>query len=323
MVRTVEFILYPGVLGLDVTGPLEVFHTATRIVKRTTGGNDGYEFYFSASRKGPVLTSSGMGIAADCTFGCKRPVDILLVPGGDGIEERMSDLELLHHVKVREEEGSRIVSVCKGAFLLGAAGLLDGRRTATHWSAADALAACCPSARVAHDAIFVKDGQVYSSAGVTAGIDLALAIVEEDFGVALAVETARYLVLYYRRPGSQAQFSAPLKAEAAAGERFAALHRWLQEQCDSAITVEQMAEYSAMSVRHFSRVFKSETGVSPNRYLETLRLDRAREIMSSGGESLERIAELCGFGREERLRRAFLRRFGVTPSQYRLHFMHS
>lgn len=264
---------------------------------------------------------SGPEIVANATFKEQSPADTLLVPGGIDVESVIENPAFMAYIRKRAKQVKRIISVCKGAFILAAAGLLDGKEAATHWYFTDELSRKHPEVRVNPDAIFVQDGNVYTSAGVTAGIDLALAIVEEDLGLSTAIEVSRRLVLYFRRPGFQSQFSAPLKAQLAAGQRFSDLHNWLISNLKASISVEQMADYSAMSQRNFARVFKSETGLSPNKYLETLRLDRAREIMIAGNESLDRIAEVSGFGREERLRRAFLRQFGVTPSQYRLHFI--
>ncbi|MCP4216196.1 MAG: helix-turn-helix domain-containing protein [bacterium] len=316
--RTIEFVIFPGALGLDITGPLEVFSTASALAGKK---NAGYTFRFVSANKGPVRLSSGLEIVADTDFENMLPADSLLVPGRADINSIIDDLAYMDYICKRAGEVKRIISVCKGSFILAAAGLLDGKKATTHWMAADKLAKIHPNVKVQPDAIFTRDGNIYTSAGVTAGIDLALAVVEEDLGLSVAIMVSRILVMYFRRPGSQSQFSAPLKAQEAAGEDFAKLHKWLVGNLEKPISVEDMAEYLIMSDRNFARVFKAKTGMTPNKYLETLRLDRAREIMAVGDESLETIAKVCGFGREERLRRAFLRRFKVTPSQYRLHFM--
>ena len=320
MEHLIEFILFPDVLGLDVTGPLEVFHTANRLVREQLKTHKGYHFRYSAMSKGPLRFSSGLTVVADSSMDEASHACTLVIPGGSGSMQMMKNSVFMNHVRKKAAKAKRILSVCYGAFILAETGILNGRRATTHWLAADKLARCYPEVNVRADAIFTRDGNIYTSAGVTAGIDLAVAVVEEDFGAAIAMEAARLLVLYYRRPGSQSQFSSPLKAQEAAGRRFSDLHAWLSSRLDKQVSVEDMARFVFMSERNFSRVFKLKTGMTPNRYLETLRLDRAREMMSDGRDSLETIAESSGFVREERLRRAFLRRFGLTPSQYRLHF---
>ncbi|MBI9073960.1 MAG: DJ-1/PfpI family protein [Desulfatibacillum sp.] len=320
MTNIIEIILFPDALGLDIFGPVEVFHTASSLLEHTRAKTGAYTFRFVAAQKGPVRLSSGAELIAHATLDEPSQADIILVPGGGGAKSASTDSVLVEQIRNRAKHVKRILSVCNGAFLLAAAGLLDGKRAATHWMAAEDLATRFPKVKVEPDAIFIQDGNIYTSAGVTAGIDLALAIVEEDHGVSVALEVSRLLVLYLKRPGTQSQFSVPLRAQEAAGERFSSLHTWLTDNLDADISVEDMAAYSSMSERNFARVFKMQTGMTPGKYLETLRLDRAREIMVSGGESLEGIAQASGFGREERLRRAFYRRFGVTPSQYRLHF---
>ena len=323
MSHIIEFLIYPGVLGLDVTGPLEVFCTASALAEHKGHRFSGYKTRFVSASKGEVALSSGLKIVADGDFKDMLPAHTLLIPGGSCVENVINDSDYMNYISARAKEVKRIISVCKGAFIVAATGLLDGKKATTHWQLGDYLSKSYPEVEVTIDAIFVQDGNIYTSAGAAAGIDLALAVVEEDLGLALAMEVARLLVLYYRRPGSQSQFSVPLKAQEAAGKPFSDLHNWLVKNLYKSISVSEMARFSAMSERNFARVFKAKTGMTPSKYLEVLRLDRAREIMSAGHESLNRIAEVCGFGREERLRRAFLRRFGVTPSQYRLHFMQS
>lgn len=315
---TIEFVIYPGTLGLDITGPLEVFHTASSVVSNKSYEKQGYRTRFVAVEKGPIRLSSGLEIVADGSFDEKEHADILLIPGGTNIDNVINNQEFMNYIRERSKKVTRIISVCKGAFILAAAGLLEGKEATTHWMSVGQLTQAYPGVKVKPDAIYTHDGNIYTSAGVTAGIDLALAVVEEDFGESVAMNVSKILVLYYRRPGSQSQFSAWLKAQEAAGKSFSKLHHWLVRNLDKRITVEQMAEYTIMSDRNFVRVFKQKTGMTPTKYLEILRLDRAREIMAAGDESLERIAIMCGFGLEERLRRAFLRHFGETPSQYRL-----
>lgn len=224
-------------------------------------------------------------------------------------------------VREAARRAKRGVSVCSGAFFLAAAGILDGRRATTHWAAADRFAATYPGVRLEPDAIYVRDGTVATSGGVTAGIDLALALVEDDYGPELAIEVARYLLLYRRRPGNQSQFSSTLALQARAGKRFKPLLDWVESNLDQKLTVERLAEKANMSPRTFARIFPSETGMNPGRFIEQLRIDRARELFESGVEGIEHVARESGFGREDRLRRAFLRRLGVSPAQYRAHFI--
>ena len=319
MKKRVEFFLYPGMVALDVTGPLDVFTTATELLSQA-GREGGYEPVFGAMVPGPVPTSSGLCLLADRRPG-EADSDILLVPGGLAAEAVSDDPSVVRLVGAASQRAQRVVSVCSGAFLLAAAGLLDGRRATTHWLVASRLGKRYPKVVVEPDAIYVLDGDIATSAGVTAGIDLALALVEEDHGPALAVEVARYLLLYRRRPGNQSQFSAPLSLQARAGERFKALFEWVETHLDQPLTVEVLADRTHMSPRTFARIFPSETGMSPGRFVEQLRLDRARELLESGAEGLDQVARDSGFGREERLRRAFQRRLGLSPAQYRAHFI--
>ena len=323
MSHMIEIAVFPGALGLDIQGPLEVFHTATRVLGHRLVADAGYQATLVAAEKGPVRLSSGVEIVADASFDHNSPADTLMVPGGVGVYEAVNDPDFINYIRRRSQQVERIISVCSGALILAAAGLLDGREATTHWLVSDRMAKDYPKVKVRSDAIYTREDNIYTSAGVTTGIDLALAVVEEDLGVSVALEVSRILVVYFRRPGSQSQFSAPLQAQEAAGRRFSNLHNWLVKHLHKPVSVDQMAEYTAMSPRNFARVFKEKTGLTPMKYLEALRLDRAREILSAGHEPLDRVADLCGFGREERLRRAFLRRFSVTPSQYRLHFLQS
>jgi transcriptional regulator GlxA family with amidase domain len=230
------------------------------------------------------------------------------------------DAEAVTAVRTAAARAGRVVSVCTGAFFLAAAGLLQGRKATTHWAAADRFARRYPGVKLDPDAIYVRDGHVATSGGVTAGIDLALALVEDDYGPALAIEVARLLLVYRRRPGNQSQFSATLALQAKAGDRFKPLFEWVEAHLDQNLTVDRLAEQAHMSSRTLARIFPSETGMSPGRFVEQMRIDRARELLESGAEGLERIALASGFGREERLRRAFQRRLGISPAQYRAHF---
>ncbi|MEZ7197707.1 GlxA family transcriptional regulator [Pseudodesulfovibrio karagichevae] len=315
-----QFFFYHGMVALDVTGPVDVFHAADELLSRDGNGEEGYELLFSGRTPGPVSTSSGLRLHAE-TSPVVGEVDTLLVPGGMIAETASEDPGNVLAIQMATRKAKRLVSVCSGAFLLAAAGFLDGRRATTHWKVADRLAELYPDIRLDPDAIYVQDGHIATSAGVTAGIDLALALVEDDYGPALAIEVARLLLLYRRRPGNQSQFSTTLAMQARAGKRFKPLVDWIEANIEQKLTVDRMAEKANMSPRSFARIFPSETGMSPGRFVEQLRIDRARELLESGAEGLEGIARESGFGREERLRRAFQRRLGISPAQYRAHFI--
>ena len=320
MKKRMEFFFYQGMVALDVTGPLEVFHAADELLSRNGKAQEGYELIFSANTPGPVPTSSGLCLHADTRPGLEE-VDTLLVPGGMIAETASTNAENVLAIRRADRKAKRLVSVCSGAFLLAAAGVLNGRRATTHWIVAERLAELYPSINLDPDAIYIQDGHIATSAGVTAGIDLALALVEDDFGPALAIEVARLLLLYRRRPGNQSQFSTTLDLQAKVSKRFKPLVDWVETNLDQKLTVDQLAEKAHMSPRSFARIFPSEIGISPGRFIEQLRIDRARELLESGAEGLEQIARESGFGREERLRRAFQRRLGISPAQYRAHFI--
>jgi transcriptional regulator GlxA family with amidase domain len=316
--RLVVFALYPGFVALDLAGPLDVFQAANQFLAEHARPS-AYAFRFAAQRPGPVPSGSGPAMLADAAADGLAP-HTLLIPGSAAIAREAPAPEAVALVAGLAARAERVVSVCTGALLLAACGLLDGRRATTHWSAADALARRHPAVRVEADALFVRDGHVHTSAGVTAGIDLALDIVERDLGPEAAMAAARLLVVYRRRAGSQAQFSEPLRAQQRAGARFAGLHAWMETRLAEDLRVERLAERAGMSARNFARVFKAETGATPARYVEELRLGRARELLEAGETHLQTVAHASGFGGDEQLRRAFLRRLGVLPSRYAEHF---
>lgn len=318
MKQRVVFFLYPGMVSLDLSGPLEVFATATDLLERNNKGGQGYAPVFAACAPGPVRTSSGLTLMADAALESVAP-DMLIVPGAKDAQAAAKNPQLMQQVRSAAARSNRVVSVCSGAFILAACGLLHGKRATTHWLVADRLAALYPQITVEPDAIFVRDGNISTSGGVTAGIDLALDLVEEDYGDRLAVEVARVLLLYRRRPGNQSQYSSVLAAQTDAG-RFAPLVRWMEAHLCEPLTVEQLAEMAHMSCRSFARVFPVETGSSPARFVEGLRISHARELLEAGADTMADVAQLAGFGSEERLRKAFMRRLGVSPNQYRRHF---
>lgn len=319
MKQRVVFFLYNGIVSLDVSGPLEVFATATELLARGNNKDRGYAPVFAACTPGPVRSSSGLELTAQTTLQSVSP-DILVVPGAPGAEAEAKNPQIIEQVSVAAAKAGRVAGVCSGAFILAACGLLHGKRAATHWLVAHRLADLYPQITVEPDAIFVRDGRISTSGGVTAGIDLALDMVEEDHGERLALEVARVLLLYRRRPGNQSQFSSVLAAQVNA-RRFAPLVRWIEAHLESNLTVECLAEQANMSPRSFARVFPAETGSSPARFVEGLRISRARELIEAGVEPLALVAQRAGFGSEERLRKTFIRRLGLSPHQYRCHFI--
>ncbi len=320
MKRTIEFFLFPDAVGLDIVGPLEVFSSASQLLMERGQKSKIYQFCFSAEEVGKIKLSSGLELHADKKIGTSMPSSVFLVPGGMGVDKVVQNSGLLKKIKAVAERSRLVVSVCGGAFILAACGLLNDKQATTHWQSTKQLADKYPDINVIPDAIYVRDGKIATSAGVTAGIDLALALVEEDFDSTLAMEVAKLLVLYLRRPGFQTQFSVPLELNVRTSNRFSDLHHWASKRMHLPLTVDTLANQVGMSPRNFSRVFTTDTGISPGKYIESLRVEFARELLESGKESIEEIARLSGFQRDERLRRAFLRRFGITPTQYRFHF---
>jgi transcriptional regulator GlxA family with amidase domain len=315
--RRIVVVIFPDVQALDVTGPTEVFSLAERQARPEPS----YTIELVAPDAGPVRTSSGLQLLAEGGLEATRgQIDTLLVAGGLGVQAAARDERLISWLAMAAGRSRRVCSVCTGAFLLARAGLLDGRRATTHWASCDALARNYPSVRVEPDPIFVRDGNVYTSAGVTAGIDLSLALVEEDLGRQAALDVARSLVLFIRRPGGQAQFSAGLAGQAADRPGLSELQAWIADHLDADLSVPALAERAFMSPRNFARVFASEAGMTPAAYVEAVRLERARALLETTDLQLEDIVRRCGFGTVETLRRAFGRRLGVNPSDYRRRF---
>ena len=268
--------------------------------------------------RAPVRTSSGLKLAADTTLDDSDNPHTLVVPGGQGT--RSPDPSIIEWLRCRALHAQRIVSVCTGAFLLAEAGVLDGRRVTTHWGQCDTLARRFPRLDVDPEPIFVRDGNVATSAGVTAGIDLALALVEEDHGREAALTVARHLVMFLRRPGNQTQFSAQLSAQVAQREPLRDLQQWISEHPSEDLSVDALAERVNLSPRQFARAFAAEVGVTPGRYVDRVRLETARRLLEDTVESIEHIARTSGFGTPEPMRRAFLRVLGVSPAEYRRRF---
>lgn len=313
--RRIVILAFEGVQALDVTGPSEVFSLADR-----AAGGDAYAIELVAPNP-QLRTSSGLSMLSAATVDrCRGTIDTLIVAGGQGVRAAAGDERLIAWLTLAARRSRRTASVCTGAFLLARAGLLDGRRATTHWSACAALKRAFPATLVERDPIFVRDGSVYTSAGVTAGIDLALALVEEDLGAAAALEVAQSLVLFVRRPGGQAQFSRGLEGQAASRPGIRELQGWIVDHLAADLSVAALAERACMSQRNFARVFTAEVGLTPAAYVEGLRLERARLLLETTDKQLEEVAQQCGFGTVETLRRTFARRLRVSPSEYRDRF---
>ncbi|HWG81130.1 MAG TPA: GlxA family transcriptional regulator [Stellaceae bacterium] len=318
--RHIVFVAFEQALLLDIAGPLQVFASA-RDLSVQDGLADPYRLSVVSPKGGDIRTSSGLALATRRLGALNaEAIDTLITVGGFGSRAAIREAALIRWIARRSQRARRVCSVCTGAFLLAEAGLLDGRRAVTHWGSCDALAQRYPRVRVERDPIFLRDGKIWTSAGVTAGIDLALALVEEDLGRAMALRVARHLVVFLKRPGGQSQFSAMLESQAQEGEAFADLHEWMAQHLAADLGVEALAARAGMSPRNFARVYTRRMGTTPAKAVERLRIDAARRALEESDASIESIARRCGFGDEERLRRSFLRRLGVPPRQYRARF---
>lgn len=328
----IDLIVYPSFKSLEAIGPMSVFDYAN-IHLRARGQQDGYEVRITAAEQGPVPSDTLMTLQATQSLaglteqgtGCT-----VIVVGSRHIEQVLdSSAQLVQWLKAMAAQVPRLIALCSGSFFLAEAGLLDGRRAATHWSVAKTLAQRYPRVQVDADAIYVRDDvkdgdgerQLWTSAGVTAGIDLALAVVEQDFGHALALEVARDLVMYLKRPGGQSQFSVPLAAQSTQHRGVQAVQQWLLTHMDQPLTLAQMAEQAAMSERHFRRVFQQETGQSPSAFVENARLEAAKQLLETQSQwPLKTVAAHIGLGSEQALRHLFVKKLGITPVAYRERF---
>ena len=314
-------LIYPEAQMLDITGPLEVFARTARWLDEHRYGTPGaYRIELVARRPGPVRCSSGLEIVATRPFADVGATDTLLVTGGLGYAQAAADEELLAWLREVAARTPRVASICTGALLLARAGLLDHRRATTHWAYCDELARAGDGVRVDADAIYVRDGNLMTSAGVTSGIDMALAMVEEDWGQPVAVAIARQLVMYLKRPGGQSQFSEQLRAQSTDSGRIQRLQLWILQHLGEDLSVPALARRVSMSERSSSRRCHAATGTSPAKYVERCRVSAARRKLEQTAHQLERIATACGFRSGEILRRAFMRELGVSPSAYRERF---
>ncbi len=317
----VAMVTFPGAQILDVTGPLEVFARSARWLRDEGHTRDMcYEIELLAKEPGPIRMSSGLELVAVRALRDAGEIDTLLVCGGIGAVDAIRDGELIDWIRERYPRAARLASICTGSMILAETGLLDGLEATTHWSWCDRLARNYPMVRVQADALYVQCGNIYTSAGVTAGMDLALALVEQDWGRDVALATARELVMFLKRPGGQSQFSSHLAAQEAERDQLRDLQRWILEHLGDDLRVERLADRVHMSPRNFARTFVRETGGTPAKFVETARLDEARRRLEESELPISTIARECGFGTSETMRRTFQRRLGVVPRDYRVRF---
>ncbi|WP_443113828.1 GlxA family transcriptional regulator [Herbaspirillum seropedicae] len=319
--RRVVFLAYAGMNLLDLSGPLQVLATTNRLQ-----GREVYRLHVVSAQGGTILTSAGLPVGTqslqemDRLLQATPDLHTLISPGGSSDDQFPLDAALVAWIRRRAQAAVRICSVCTGAFHLAEAGVLDGLRVTTHWDWAQELQRRYPALQVDADPIYIRQGRIWTSAGVTAGIDLALALVEQDLGHASAIVTARQLVMFIKRPGGQSQFSTPLATQSTGAGRFAELHAWIAAHLADDLRVEKLAHRAGMSPRTFARLYVAETGRTPARTVELMRLEAARRALEETRLPLKRIASQAGYGEEQNLRRVFLRQLGVSPGQYRERF---
>jgi transcriptional regulator GlxA family with amidase domain len=318
--RHVAIVGYEDMMALDLTGPLEAFASAR--IKRANGTYEPcYKVTIAALGAKTFRSESGLRMTAACSLNSLRHIDTLIIPGGRSMREPFTSKRLSDWIKQSARDIRRIATVCTGVYGLASTGLLDGRRATTHWMFCHDLAARYPKIKVDADALYIRQGKFYTSAGVTAGIDLSLALIEEDFGPQVALAVARELVVYLKRPGGQEQYSEPLKFQAQASSRFADLAPWMVAHLERDLSVELLAEQVCLCPRQFSRRFKAEFKSSPAAFVQRLRLDEARKRLSARGSNVESVARSVGFQDTDSFRRAFVRGFGVAPSTFRGRFV--
>jgi transcriptional regulator GlxA family with amidase domain len=321
-VRPIAIVAFDGVEIIDLTGPMDVFALTNLGLQRAgVGQENAYPIQVLAKKPGLVTTSGGLRIHADSAYSdIDDGIDTLLLPGSPDVGAVLADSLLQDWVLAMATRVRRLVSVCTGAFLLAETGLLDGRCATTHWAYCDRLAADYPKVTVEPDRIFLRDGLISTSGGITSGIDLALSLVEEDWGREMALLGARYMVVFLKRPGGQSQFSGYLVSEATHCPDLRALQMWIMEHPAEDLRIEVLAERVAMSPRNFARVFQEETGMTPAKFVEKARVDAARHFLGASDHRIETVAVVSGFGDPERMRRAFIRHLGVNPQDYRARF---
>jgi transcriptional regulator GlxA family with amidase domain len=307
---------FDGVTALDLVGPADAFSIANEVCQALHGGRLRYQIALLGLNRRGFVAESGVSFEAHALLDAAPPLDTLIVPGGRGLRESEPNARIVAWLRAHAQDCRRIASVCTGIYGLASSGLLDGRRVATHWRFARDVAQQFPKLLVDDDALYLRDGRYYTSAGITAGIDLSLALIEEDLGPRIALAVARDLVVYLKRPGGQAQYSEPLRMQVLSGDRFADLAAWIVGHLDHDLSVEALAARASLSPRHFSRRFTVVFGCAPARYVEDLRMSEARRMLSQDGVTVQRVAAAVGFASADVFRRAFERRFGLSPSDY-------
>lgn len=312
--RTIGFLLFDQFNLLDVSGPLEVFNTASQL-----GGGD-YRLLLIGQEPGPCRAESGIELVVQASLADSPCLDTLVIPGGSGTRDAAIQARFGPWISAREQDTRRVASICTGAFLLASTGLLDGLQATTHWHYESQFRLRFPKVNLLGDALYVDNGQIITSAGISSGIDMALKLVEDDCGVEIAIKVARYLVVHYRRVGNQAQFSQPLQFQQKARGQFADTTAYIMQNLHRPLAVADLAEQAGMSQRNFCRRFKQQLGQSPGRYVENLRLDYARQLLTDNDWPLARIAQACGYQSQDVFRRAFERRFALLPGEYRARF---
>lgn len=317
--KRIGFIAFDDIVALDLVGPLEAFTSAGG---ENAGGENagGYETLVIGASNRSIRAESGLQIKADTTLDRAPPLDTIFLPGGSGLRDPKTSRAVVEFLRARAPKTRRIAAACTGVYGLAASGLLDGRRVTTHWRFAEDVAEKFPTLEVDPDAIYLKDGQFYTSAGVTAAIDLALALIEEDRGRRAALAVARELVVYLRRSGGQEQYSEPLQFQTETSDDFGDLAAWIAGHLDEDLSVETLAERAHFCPRHFARRFKAVFATTPAAFVEGLRLDEARRRLSQPNSSVAAVSSSVGFASADAFRRAFHRRFGVSPADYRARF---
>jgi len=307
--RRIGIVGFDGMMALDAVGPADVFHAAN---PRNRAGPPRYEVVIIGERAGRFATEAGLYLHAAVDFATAPELDTLIIPGGEGLRTRTS-AGLVDFIRRRASSTRRVASVCTGIYALAATGLLDGRRATTHWGHVAPVRALFPAVNLQADAIFLRDGRFFSSAGVTAGIDLALAMVEDDYGPALALEVARELVVFFKRPGDQHQYSAQLRTQARSGDRFADLAAWMPDHLADDLSIEALAARVHLSPRQFGRRFRAQFGEAPSAHVVRLRMETAARLLAGSRQTVDSVAAAVGYRGEDVFRRAFFRYHGVTP----------